>query len=117
MRRATPPPDPAPPNISPATSSKWLIPRLPGFHAAHPAIRVELGELPSTDRILPGAKLSVRILAAPAPAPFRNTRFLDNAIGPALAPAITPAGRADRATRLFLDWLLAEGARMPCAPD
>lgn len=192
-------------------SSKWLIPRLPSFHAAHAEIRVDLTELPSTDFTMPGVKASVRMLEAPAPGAFRTTRFMDNHIGPVLAPAlaarfdgsiesllglpllgstsrlqswaewaslagvafdpahpvrrfarmqymleaaiaglgvgnapwplvagdieagrlvaplgfvpaqsyfavITPEGRLDRATRRFVDWLLAEGAAMPAAP-
>ena len=69
-------------------SSKWLIPRLPSFHAAHPSLRVELSELPSTDFTLPGVKASVRMLTGPAPGPFRTTRFMDNHVGPVLAPAL-----------------------------
>jgi DNA-binding transcriptional LysR family regulator len=68
-------------------SSKWLIPRLPRFHAAHPGLRVELSELPSTDFTMRGVKAAVRMVAGPAPGPFDTTGFMPNHVGPVVSPA------------------------------
>lgn len=73
---------------------KWLIPRLPGFMAAHPDIRVRVSESYATVNFsktrLDGA---IRILnPGPTPARQETTPFLKQYQGPVAAPDVTPPG-------------------------
>ena len=73
---------------------KWLIPRLPGFVAAHPDIRVRVSESwAAVDFARDRLDGAIRILN-PDQVPARQevTTFLPQFQGPVGAPAVTPAG-------------------------
>ena len=73
---------------------KWLIPRLPGFLAAHPEIRVRMSESHSSvDFARDRFDGAIRILNPGAPpAGQEATPFLPQYQGPVGAPGLTPAG-------------------------
>ena len=73
---------------------KWLIPRLPGFVAAHPDIRVRVVEsYTAIDFARDREDGAIRILERrPADARQEMTVFMPQFQGPFGAPAITPAG-------------------------
>jgi LysR family glycine cleavage system transcriptional activator len=67
---------------------KWLIPRLPRFHAAHPAIQVRISESNAPcDFRRDGVDLAIRMVIAPDEA-VETTPFLEQFHGPVLAPAL-----------------------------
>ncbi len=73
---------------------KWLIPRLPGFVAAHPDIRVRVSESwAAIDFARDRVDGAIRILN-PGQVPARQeiTPFLPQFQGPVGAPTVTPAG-------------------------
>lgn len=73
---------------------KWLIPRLPGFVAAHPDIRVRVSESwAAIDFARDRVDGAIRILN-PDQAPARQeiTPFLPQFQGPVGAPTVTPPG-------------------------
>lgn len=73
---------------------KWLIPRLPGFVAAHPDIRVKVSESwASIDFSRDRVDGAIRILN-PGQSPARQeiTPFLPQFQGPVGAPTVTPPG-------------------------
>lgn len=72
---------------------KWLIPRLPGFVAAHPDIRVTLSEsYAPVDFARDRVDGAIRILNdGSVPARQKVTAFLPQYQGPVGAPSLTPA--------------------------
>ena len=73
---------------------KWLIPRLPGFMALHPEIRVKVSEsYAAIDFAKARVDGAIRILN-PGEAPKRQeaTPFLPQYQGPVGAPTVTPPG-------------------------
>jgi DNA-binding transcriptional LysR family regulator len=72
--------------VNASVSVKWLIPRLAGFAEARPRIRLHLAELPSHATSHRGAHAVVRILGSSRLSEPGVTRFIDNHIGPVMAP-------------------------------
>lgn len=73
---------------------KWLIPRLPGFMAAHPDVRVKVSEsYAAIDFGRHSADGAIRILN-PGPTPKRQeaTPFLKQYQGPVGSPEVAPPG-------------------------
>jgi LysR family glycine cleavage system transcriptional activator len=73
---------------------KWLIPRLPGFVAAHPDVRVRVSEsYLEPDFSRGGADGAIRILnLGQLHARQEATSFLPQFQGPVAAPSVTPPG-------------------------
>ncbi|MCQ4158637.1 LysR family transcriptional regulator [Roseomonas sp. GC11] len=68
---------------------RWLIPRLPRFHAAHPGIDVEVSTSTAVvDLAREGVDAAVHTVAAGAPPPFGGRRLQPVAIAPFAAPAL-----------------------------
>jgi DNA-binding transcriptional LysR family regulator len=72
--------------VNSSVAVKWLIPRLAGFADARPRIRLHLAELPSHATSHRGAHAVVRILASSRLSEPGVTRFIDNHLGPVMAP-------------------------------
>jgi len=72
---------------------KWLIPRLPGFHARHPELNIRVTEAYGpVDFTREPFDAAIR-LGEPAPTEgVTATPFLDNFHGPVLSPALMAAG-------------------------
>ena len=75
----------------PSVAAKWLAPRLAGFLARRPGVRLEIVELPNPALSLRGAHAAVRIVAAEHLGRPDVTAFMDNDIGPVIAPGLDPA--------------------------
>ncbi|WP_337187274.1 LysR family transcriptional regulator [Phenylobacterium sp.] len=72
--------------VNASLSVKWLIPRLGGFQAAHPEVRLHLSELAAHATAHRGAQAVVRIVPlARATAPD-CTPFIRNALGAVMSP-------------------------------
>lgn len=72
---------------------RWLIPRLPGFLAAHPNVRVGLAEgMRAVDFRRDGVDLAIRMSQDPALEDAEATPFLDHYNGPVVAPALLADG-------------------------
>lgn len=88
--------------VNASVSVKWLIPRLAGFQAAHPGVRLNLSELPPHAISQRGADAVVRITPTSRTKDPHCTPFIRNTLGVVMAPAL--AGRCDgdplRAPRL-----------------
>lgn len=110
---------------------KWLIPRLPGFQAAHPDIRVRVSEsYAPMDFVRASADGAIRILD-PGPPPERQemTPFMRQYQGPVCAPSVAPAGmtldalgrlprlRASTFRQSWRIWSDLVGVRLPSAPQ
>jgi DNA-binding transcriptional LysR family regulator len=74
--------------VNASLSVKWLIPRLPDFARRHPEIRLHLEELAPEATSHRGAQAVVRIVPAGRLADPLVTPFIQNHIGPVLAPAL-----------------------------
>ena len=74
--------------VNASLSVKWLIPRLGGFAAAEPNIRMQLSELPSHATSFRGADAVIRIVPSSLLLEPGVTGFIPNQIGPVLAPAL-----------------------------
>ncbi|THD76215.1 MAG: LysR family transcriptional regulator [Phenylobacterium sp.] len=74
--------------VNASLSVKWLIPRLPGFAAAHPNLRLHLAELAPAALTHRGAQGVVRIVTTSRLADPLATAFIPNHIGPVLSPAL-----------------------------
>jgi len=74
---------------------KWLIPRLSGFLAAHPEVRVRVSEsYAAVDFRRDRFDGAIRILeAGPGPARAETTDFMPMYQGPVAAPGVTPPGQ------------------------
>jgi DNA-binding transcriptional LysR family regulator len=114
----------------PTFAMKWLIPRLPGFVAAHPDIPVSIVESNGPfDFRADGIDLAIRMRLPDAPpsADAEVTPFLKHYVGPVTSPALAArAGDLEALARLprlhtrtFMDswaeWEAATGAALPPA--
>jgi LysR family transcriptional regulator, glycine cleavage system transcriptional activator len=78
----------------PTFAMKWLIPRLPGFQAAHPEIPVRVAESNGPfDFQDDGIDLAIRmrVLGQPAPYEAEVTPFMEHFHGPVMAPELATA--------------------------
>ena len=79
--------------VNASISVKWLIPRLAGFQAAHPEIRLHLSELAAHATSHRGAQAVVRIVPTARTTEPNCTPFIQNALGLVLSPeALARAG-------------------------
>ncbi|MBO9709099.1 MAG: LysR family transcriptional regulator [Caulobacter sp.] len=114
----------------PTFAMKWLIPRLPGFVAAHPDIPVRIVESNGPfDFRADGVDLAVRMRLPEAPPSIdaEVTPFLDHHVGPVLSPALARQAPDVPSllalprlhTRTFVEswdeWALAAGVELPPA--
>lgn len=74
--------------VNASISVKWLIPRLAGFQAAHPDIRLHLSELAAHATSHRGAQAVVRIVPTSRLADPQCTPFIRNALGLVIAPGM-----------------------------
>jgi LysR family glycine cleavage system transcriptional activator len=73
--------------VNASLSVKWLIPRLAGFQAAHPEIRLVLSELAAHATSHRGAQAVVRIVPLKRVSELNCTAFIRNALGVVMSPA------------------------------
>lgn len=73
--------------VNASLSVKWLIPRLAGFQAAHPQIRLVLSELAAHATSHRGAQAVVRIVPLKRVSEPNCTPFIRNALGVVMSPA------------------------------
>lgn len=72
---------------------KWLIPRLPGFHARHPDLNIRVTEAYGpVDFTREPFDAAIRLSDGPPVDGTTATPFLDNFHGPVLSPALMAAG-------------------------
>ena len=74
--------------VNASISVKWLIPRLAGFQAAHPDVRLHLSELAAHATAHRGAQAVVRIVPTSRLADPHCTPFIRNALGAVMSPAL-----------------------------
>jgi DNA-binding transcriptional LysR family regulator len=74
--------------VNASLSVKWLIPRLAGFQAAHPGIRLHLSELAMHATAHRGAQAVVRIVPTSRLSDPGVTAFIPNALGAVMSPAL-----------------------------
>jgi LysR family glycine cleavage system transcriptional activator len=74
--------------VNASLSVKWLIPRLAGFAAARPQVRLQMSELASQATSHRGADAVVRIVPTGRLAEPGVTAFAPNHIGPVMTPAL-----------------------------
>jgi DNA-binding transcriptional LysR family regulator len=88
--------------VNASLSVKWLIPRLPGFQAAHPGVRLHLSELAAHATSQHGAQAVVRIVPTSRLADPNCTPFIRNALGVVMSPEAAERWGGDplRAPRL-----------------
>jgi DNA-binding transcriptional LysR family regulator len=107
---------------------RWLIPRLPAFHARHPNVRVRVTEsYAAVDFARERFDAAIRIAEAPPVAGAEATAFLDNFHGPVVAPALVGPGPTglEGLTRLttgtrqtaWAEWEAHSGITLPTPPD
>lgn len=75
--------------VNASISVKWLIPRLGGFQAAYPDIRLHLSELAAHATSHRGAQAVVRIVPSSRLADPLCTPFIRNALGAVMSPEQT----------------------------
>ena len=113
--------------VNASISVKWLIPRLPDFARRYPEIRLQLEELAPEATSHRGAQAVVRIVPAGRLADPLATPFIQNHIGPVLAPGLAEAYAADplAAPRLaarshpqgWAIWAAVAGVELSPAPE
>jgi DNA-binding transcriptional LysR family regulator len=113
--------------VNASLSVKWLIPRLPDFAKRHPEIRLQLEELAPEATSHRGAQAVVRIVGAGRLADPLVTPFIQNHIGPVMAPALAErfAGDPLAAPRLaarthaqgWAIWAALAGVELTPAPE
>lgn len=81
--------------VNASISVKWLIPRLAGFQAAHPRIRLHLSELAAHATSHRGAQAVVRIVPTGRLADPHCTPFIRNALGVVMSPELAERCRQD----------------------
>jgi len=88
--------------VNASLSVKWLIPRLAGFQAAHPDIRLHLSELAAHATSHRGAQAVVRIVPTSRLSDPHCTPFIRNALGAIMSPNLVERCGGDllRAPRL-----------------
>jgi DNA-binding transcriptional LysR family regulator len=72
--------------VNASISVKWLIPRLAGFQARHPDVRLQFSELASHATSHRGAQAVVRIVPTRRLADPNCTPFIRNALGAVMSP-------------------------------
>jgi len=72
--------------VNASLSVKWLIPRLAGFEAAYPDIRLHLSELAAHATSQRGAQAVVRIVPLARTSDPHCTAFIRNALGAVMSP-------------------------------
>lgn len=85
-------------------SVKWLIPRLPRFHAEYGHINVHLIELPPHAETHRGADIVIRLMDEGGLKSPNTIKLADNAIGPVIAAGLAgrdAASAVDHSPRLF----------------
>lgn len=91
---------------------KWLIPRLPGFHARHPGVRVRIVESHEpVDFSRGGLHAAIRIEAGRPPEGVRVTPFMSHHHGPVMSPALWDEAGRDLKAVLALPRLHSETFR------
>lgn len=113
--------------VNASLSVKWLIPRLGGFQAKHPEIRLHISELAAHATSHRGAQAVVRIVPLARTAEPDCTAFIRNALGAVMSPEMAERCGNDplRAPRLAAAthpeaWpIFAEhaGIELPPAPE
>ena len=107
---------------------RWLIPRLPGFHARHPRVRVRVTEsYAPVDFARERFDAAIRVAEAPPIAGAHAVGFLDNFHGPVVAPDLVGTGPTglEGLTRLttgtrqtaWAEWEGHSGVILPPAPE
>ena len=74
--------------VNASISVKWLIPRLAGFHIAHPGVQLHISELAAHATSQRGAQAVVRIVPTSRLADPNCTPFIRNALGAVVAPGL-----------------------------
>lgn len=74
--------------VNASLSVKWLIPRLAGFQAAHPEVRLQLSELSAHATSHRGAHGVVRIVPLARTSDPNCTAFIRNALGAVMSPEL-----------------------------
>lgn len=74
--------------VNASISVKWLIPRLAGFQARHPEVRLQLTELAAHATAQRGAQAVVRIVPRARLADPACTAFIPNALGAVMTPEL-----------------------------
>jgi DNA-binding transcriptional LysR family regulator len=91
---------------------KWLIPRLPAFHAQHPRVRVRIVESHApVDFSRGGLHAAIRIERGRPPDGVRITPFMAHHHGPVLSPALWAQTGRDLGAALALPRLHSETFR------
>lgn len=113
--------------VNASLSVKWLIPRLGGFAAARPQVRLQLAELPSQATAHRGADAVVRIIPSARLNDPGVTPFAPNHIGPVMTPELADrhAGDPLAAPRLsalthpqgWAIWAAVAGVELAPAPE
>jgi LysR family glycine cleavage system transcriptional activator len=113
--------------VNASLSVKWLIPRLAGFTAAHPNVKLTLAELPSHATAYRGAHAVVRIVPTSRLADPNATGFIQSHLGLVMSPALAKRHEADllSAPRLAAQthpqgwaiWAALAGVELPPGPQ
>lgn len=113
--------------VNPSISVKWLIPRLPGFSAQHPDIRLNLPELEGDAASYRGAHAVLRIVPRQRLQDPLATALMPNAVGPVMTPALADRFAADplAAPRIgththpegWAIWAALAGVELPPTPE
>lgn len=107
---------------------RWLIPRLPIFHARHPAVRVKVTEsYAPVDFARDRFDAAIRVNETAPIVGAEAVAFLDNFHGPVVAPALVGDGPTglEGLTRLttgtrqtaWAEWESHSGVTLPTPPD
>ncbi|WP_332766033.1 LysR substrate-binding domain-containing protein [Phenylobacterium sp.] len=107
---------------------RWLIPRLPAFHARHPAVRVKVTEsYAPVDFARERFDAAIRVNETAPIAGAHATTFLENFTGPVTAPHLVGDGPTglEGLTRLttgtrqtaWIEWENNSGVTLPRAPE
>jgi LysR family glycine cleavage system transcriptional activator len=112
-------------STTPTLAAKWLIPRLPSFHAAHPGIEVRMATtMRRVDFAREGVDLAIRYGSGVWPGLLAERLPVRDAVFPVCAPALpraAPAVDLGAHTLLYVDyerndwhaWLTAAGVAPP----
>jgi len=107
---------------------RWLIPRLPAFHARHPGVRVRVTEsYAPVDFGRERFDAAIRVAETAPVAGARADAFLENFHGPVVAPTLVGQGLTglEGLTRLttgtrqtaWAEWEAHSGVTLPTPPD
>jgi len=107
---------------------RWLIPRLPAFHARHPAVRVRVTEsYAPVDFARERFDAAIRVAETAPIVGAEAVAFLENFHGPVVAPALVGDGPTgiEGLTRLttgtrqtaWAEWESHSGVTLPTPPD